>query len=117
MVFQDVSLYFKLVLDDLPCPLLDSSFRYLQSDSCFPELYSLAYTYKLGFFVTMPMGVYNLSFLFCNFVLAAALFYLAELVEEYTVLTAKVIQGMLAVSSSAFGLVICVVTVSIIVDD
>lgn len=36
--------------------------------------------------------------LFLTLALAAALFYLAELVEEYTVLTAKVIKGMVAVS-------------------
>ena len=38
-----------------------------------------------------------------QFITAAALFYLAELVEEYTVLTAKVIKGMLVVSKSAFA--------------
>ena len=37
-------------------------------------------------------------FFFYNLATAAALFYLAELVEEYTVLTAKVIKGMVAVS-------------------
>lgn len=36
-------------------------------------------------------------------VTAAALFYLAELVEEYTVLAAKVIKGMLVVSRSSFA--------------
>ena len=40
----------------------------------------------------------RLSFFFYNLATAAALFYLAELVEEYTVLTAKVIKGMVAVS-------------------
>ena len=49
-----------------------------------------------------------LFFLLCNFVTAAALFYLAELVEEYTVLTAKVIKGMLVVSRSAFAVFVCV---------
>lgn len=34
--------------------------------------------------------------LFLTLALAAALFYLAELVEEYTVLTAKVVKGMVA---------------------
>ena len=60
---------------------------------------------------TVCMTVYKrlLFFLLCNFVTAAALFYLAELVEEYTVLTAKVIKGMLVVSSwSAFAYFVCV---------
>lgn len=62
----------------------------------------------------MCMGVYKrLCFLLCNFVTAAALFYLAELVEEYTVLTAKVIKGMLVVSGSAFA-VFCVRKIFII---
>jgi len=46
----------------------------------------------------------RLFFLLCNFITAAALFYLAELVEEYTVLTAKIIKGILVVSRSAFAL-------------
>ena len=32
-LFQDVSLYFKLVIDDFPCYLLDSCSRYLPSIS------------------------------------------------------------------------------------
>jgi len=36
--------------------------------------------------------------IFLTLALAAALFYLAELVEEYTVMTAKAIKGTLAVS-------------------
>lgn len=62
-------------------------------------------------FFSTTNGCLQLYFLFCNLVTAAALFYLAELVEEYTVVTAKVIKGMLAVSNLAFGLVICVATV------
>ena len=48
-------------------------------------------------------------FFFGNLVIAAALFYLAELVEEYTVLTAKVIKAMVAVSRT-----ICRFTVRVI---
>jgi len=40
--------------------------------------------------------------LFLTLALAAALFYLAELVEEYTVLTAKVIKGMLVVTTIVY---------------
>lgn len=55
--------------------------------------------------------MFTVVLLFCNLVTAAALFYLAELVEEYTVVAAKVIKGMLAVSNLTFWLVICVATV------
>ena len=99
--FQDVSLYFKLVLDDLPCHLLDSRSRYLQAISadqyCLVECSaSLCYmsisSWVFLIFIQLPF-VFGL--LFC---VAAALFYLAELVEEYTVITAKVIKGTLLVS-------------------
>jgi len=43
-------------------------------------------------------GCFYLIQLLFNFGVAAALFYLAELVEEYTVLTAKVIKCTIAVS-------------------
>ena len=47
------------------------------------------------------MGVLFIQLSVCfaiSFFAAAALFYLAELVEEYTVITAKVIKGTVAVS-------------------
>lgn len=40
--------------------------------------------------------------LFMNLAVAAALFYLAELVEEYTVITAKVIKATLAVTTLVY---------------
>lgn len=43
-------------------------------------------------------GVFLFIQLLFNFGVAAALFYLAELVEEYTVITAKVIKCTIAVS-------------------
>lgn len=106
--FQDVSLCFKLDLDDLPCPVLDSSFRYLQVNSCVLELYDC--TCRLMSLSPNYAWVFTkdcCSFC-CDFVTAAALFYLAELVEEYTVLAAKVIKGMLVVSRSSFAVFVCV---------
>lgn len=48
--------------------------------------------FLLDFISMLLIIIYNGSFV------AAGLFYLAELVEEYTVLTAKIIKSMLIVS-------------------
>lgn len=42
-----------------------------------------------------------------SLITAAALYYLAELVEEYTVLAAKVVKYMLVVSGSFHGKLCC----------
>ena len=61
---QDVSVYFKLDLDDFPCTLLDSCFRYLKGNYWAPDLYG--WTCKRVFFITTQLWVYclQLSFLF-----------------------------------------------------
>ena len=73
---------------DIPCHFLDTCSRYVQGISEDPLPAESPFARVFFLFIHVPF----------NFGVAAALFYLAELVEEYTVITAKVIKCTIAVS-------------------
>ena len=58
----------------------------------------------LGIFYLATLFVFYLMMLFCALGLAAGLFYLAELAEEYTVLARKIMRFLIVGTAVVFGL-------------